>query len=105
MNKTDQLISSGGVDVRSVDDLNEEVLNRWRRLVGITEERNKLIKAGVVCYKTLHQGVSFLDILFRKVFLDFFFNSYMHSDEFSAAINGIIKRKSLIIREIESVRC
>ncbi|VDO25930.1 unnamed protein product, partial [Onchocerca flexuosa] len=57
LNKTDQLISSGGVDVRSVDDLNEEVLNHWRRLVGITEERNKLIKAGVVCYKTLHQGV------------------------------------------------
>ncbi|MCP9259924.1 Kalirin [Dirofilaria immitis] len=57
LNKTDQLISNGGVDVRSVDDLNEEVLNRWRRLVGVTEERNKLIKAGVVCYKTLHQGV------------------------------------------------
>ncbi|VDM96077.1 unnamed protein product [Thelazia callipaeda] len=57
LNKTDQLISGGGIDIRSVDDLNEEVLNRWRRLVGLTEERNKLIKAGVVCYKTLHQGV------------------------------------------------
>lgn len=55
--KTELLINSGNVDARALNELNEQVMSKWRRLVGLAEERNKLIKAAIGCYKTLHQGV------------------------------------------------
>uniref|UniRef100_A0A9J2P1L7 DH domain-containing protein n=1 Tax=Ascaris lumbricoides TaxID=6252 RepID=A0A9J2P1L7_ASCLU len=56
--KTEQLISSGDANARDINDLNEKVKGKWRRLVGLTEERNKLIKAAISCYKTFQHGVT-----------------------------------------------
>nr|ACI49192.1 hypothetical protein Csp3_JD03.001 [Caenorhabditis angaria] len=36
---------------------NEEILSKWRRLTALCEERNKLLKAGVACYKTYEEAV------------------------------------------------
>ena len=56
--KTEQLMKAGSVDGDALADLNEQVGGKWRRLVGLIEERNKLVKAAIGCYKTLHQAVS-----------------------------------------------
>lgn len=64
MEKTEQLIKAGSVDIDAVGELNEQVRSKWRGLVGLIEERNKLIQAAIGCYKTLHQGVSAATHLF-----------------------------------------
>uniref|UniRef100_A0A0N5AUT5 CRAL-TRIO domain-containing protein n=1 Tax=Syphacia muris TaxID=451379 RepID=A0A0N5AUT5_9BILA len=55
--KTDQLMKAGSIDPAAVSVLNEQVCSKWIRLLGLNEERNKLIKAAVGCYKTFHQAV------------------------------------------------
>ncbi len=52
------LIAHDHYDARNIRLLAEDVLARWRRLVGLTEERNKLLSAAVTYYKTLNHGVS-----------------------------------------------
>lgn len=67
--KTEQLISSGDANARDINDLNEKVKGKWRRLVGLTEERNKLIKAAISCYKTFQHGVNCSFFFFTLIFV------------------------------------
>ncbi|CAI4221313.1 unnamed protein product [Auanema sp. JU1783] len=57
---TNELIrenQSGRISIErnSVIALNENVISKWRLLVGLTEERNKLLLAAVACFKTYHK--------------------------------------------------
>ncbi|VDM65929.1 unnamed protein product [Strongylus vulgaris] len=54
---SNDLIREGCTDRAAVVELNEMVTGRWRRLSGLAEERNKLLKAAIVCYKTYLTGV------------------------------------------------
>ncbi|VDM59065.1 unnamed protein product, partial [Angiostrongylus costaricensis] len=54
---SNELIREGSTDRAAVVELNEMVTGRWRRLSGLAEERNKLLKAAIVCYKTYLTGV------------------------------------------------
>ncbi|VDK73592.1 unnamed protein product, partial [Cylicostephanus goldi] len=54
---SNDLIREGCTDRAAVVELNEMVTSRWRRLSGLAEERNKLLKAAIVCYKTYLTGV------------------------------------------------
>ncbi|KAK5982177.1 CRAL-TRIO domain-containing protein, partial [Trichostrongylus colubriformis] len=54
---SNELIREGSTDRSAVVELNEMVTGRWRRLSGLAEERNKLLKAAIVCYKTYLTGV------------------------------------------------
>ncbi|VDK41952.1 unnamed protein product [Anisakis simplex] len=56
--KTEQLLNSYDANARDINELNDNVMGRFRRLVGFAEERNKLIKAAISCYKTFQKGVT-----------------------------------------------
>ncbi len=51
--RAEAMLASNHYDPVSVRSVAEDVLGKWRRLVGLTEERNKLLTAAVTYYKIL----------------------------------------------------
>jgi len=57
--KAEQMLATEHYDPQRVRALVEDVLQRWRRLFGLAEERHKLLTAAVTYYKMLKQVLRF----------------------------------------------
>ncbi|CAB3408479.1 unnamed protein product [Caenorhabditis bovis] len=52
-----ELMQENRVERDVIVAFNEQIQSKWRRLTALCDERNKLLKAAIACYKTYEEGV------------------------------------------------
>lgn len=62
-NKAKNILAKDQCEPSRVHGMVEEVINRWRRLIALTEERHKLLTSACTYYKTLDRVMPVLDNL------------------------------------------